>query len=609
MNDAMIQKQMDQIRSLRHDDPNEAIRLGERMMQVLETQQVTDVRLPTLCFFVATAFYYKGAYRTATEFCKQCFTALGQWEEDLHAELLADNHTLMASISNARGVYDAAISMLEKASELYKKAGCKDKLAYVLQRLAFTQYDLRDFEASRKNLHLCLEICGEKSEFQRLRTQILITLGITCRELNDPEQSLVFLTLALQASVRKEDPLGLANAKCELGKLHWLNREDERAITLYREAESAFRELGLIAYVPPAMLYQGEIYACRNSSFYDKTQAEICFLEALKMAQESDQKEWILSAHKSLASLYEQLEDHTAALVHYKLYLRLQCEQQDEAAKMRMEQFQVMLEVESEREKRDLERSKNASLTRANESLQKLLNERKEFMALAAHELKNPLSSILGLVDYLRGHECCESHSDIPALLELLESSSTNALSIVTSLLEDNRLEEGRVMLDVKEVDISAICDEICKSYHPRAKAKQIELHCACQEQPWRAHVDAFSIRQILDNLVSNAIKFASGGCHVWISKHSADEDAYLDLRVSDDGPGINAEDRAKLFTRFAKLSNKPTANESSSGLGLSIVKKLVEMNRGTITCQSEEGQGTTFILRLPKHPQETQSQ
>jgi two-component system sensor histidine kinase/response regulator len=118
-------------------------------------------------------------------------------------------------------------------------------------------------------------------------------------------------------------------------------------------------------------------------------------------------------------------------------------------------------------------------------------------------------------------------------------------------------------------------------------------------EEPVVVRADRRALGQILDNLLSNAIKFSNEGRQITVTvqamKHAAE------CLVEDEGPGFTAEDKTRMFRRYGRLSARPTAGEPSTGLGLSIVKKLVETMEGELTCDSVPGQGATFIVRLPR--------
>jgi two-component system, sensor histidine kinase and response regulator len=110
---------------------------------------------------------------------------------------------------------------------------------------------------------------------------------------------------------------------------------------------------------------------------------------------------------------------------------------------------------------------------------------------------------------------------------------------------------------------------------------------------------DASALDQVLDNLLSNALKFTPPGGHILVSVHPGAE--HVECRIQDDGPGFTAEDRGRMFRRYARLSARPTGGEPSSGLGLSIVLKLVRAMHGELACESIPGQGASLIVRLPR--------
>jgi signal transduction histidine kinase len=113
------------------------------------------------------------------------------------------------------------------------------------------------------------------------------------------------------------------------------------------------------------------------------------------------------------------------------------------------------------------------------------------------------------------------------------------------------------------------------------------------------AVADVAALDQVLDNLLSNAVKFSPPGKRVHVSVDFAD--AQVDCRIQDEGPGFTEEDRVRMFRRYARLSARPTNGEPSTGLGLSIVRKLVKAMNGELLCESNPGQGATFVVRLPR--------
>ena len=596
--DVSIESALIFCKTKRIESPDEAISVGQEWIRVLEQRPKPDrSRLAWFVFYVGGAFYYKQEYAQALAHYRKVLLFLQNLDD---FELKADVNSAMAAIAMERGDYTSAVTLLESVLELCKDRADYRKMAYILHMLSVAQFDLGKFQDAKDALLMCEQLCGDRIECNNLRSQILTGVGNACVELGEYDEAERHFDNALLFGESAGDRLGIANAKCEKGQLYHLTKRYDEALNLCREAELLFSELGFDIYVSAAVIYQGSICADQNGPLFNADEAERCFMAGLEIAQRCEYKDWIIRSHRALAELYEKIGRAREALYHLKLSHEIRYQVQKEASHMRVEQLQVMLEVENERKKQQIEREKNISLAESNRKLQYLLDERREFMGLAAHDLKNPISGIIGLIDYLKEHPCSTDYDDIPPLLELMDQSAESALSIVSNILDDNRLEEGQVSFDLKSNQLNTICKDIVYLYRERAHMKEIALTLEDGDDSYVSRVDAFMVRQILDNLVSNAIKFSGKDNHVWVRLMVSEDGRFNEIHVADDGPGISKKDQEKLFKRFAKLANKPTANEGSSGLGLSIVKKLVEMNAGTVTCQSVEGEGSTFIVRFP---------
>ena len=142
-----------------------------------------------------------------------------------------------------------------------------------------------------------------------------------------------------------------------------------------------------------------------------------------------------------------------------------------------------------------------------------------------------------------------------------------------------------------------------CNSWSPgtqrtHATAKQQTIHFESETTPIVVQVDSGVMVQVLENLVSNAVKYSPPGKEIFVRLKQHPQGARVE--VQDQGPGLSAEDQKKLFGKFARLSAKPTGGEHSTGLGLSIVKKMVEAMSGRVWCESQLGQGATFIVEFP---------
>jgi signal transduction histidine kinase len=196
-----------------------------------------------------------------------------------------------------------------------------------------------------------------------------------------------------------------------------------------------------------------------------------------------------------------------------------------------------------------------------------------------------------------------EYHASVPSekFREWTESITRGAeymLNIISNLLDVNKIEAGKMEMNIEPVNASII-ELITDAYTFRASEKGIHLHFTPLKSKIHFLADRNSIQQIMENLISNAIKFSEKETTVVV--RTVQHNTTVQIEVQDAGPGLSPDDKAKLFGKFARLSARPTGGEHSTGLGLSIVKKMVEAMNGKVWCESELGKGATFIVELPK--------
>jgi len=170
---------------------------------------------------------------------------------------------------------------------------------------------------------------------------------------------------------------------------------------------------------------------------------------------------------------------------------------------------------------------------------------------------------------------------------------------MVQNLLDANRIERGEMKLDLASTELVALVSSIVETQRPRAAAKQQKIALETDAAPVPALVDSGVMVQVLENLVSNAIKYSPPGRSIFMRLKR--DTGTVRIEVQDEGPGLSAEDQKKLFGKFARLSAKPTGGEHATGLGLSIVKRMVEAMNGKVWCESEPGRGATFIVTVPE--------
>ena len=252
----------------------------------------------------------------------------------------------------------------------------------------------------------------------------------------------------------------------------------------------------------------------------------------------------------------------------------------------------------------DKVKERTIELKRTNDDLQKaymqvleLNKEKNEFLGIAAHDLKNPLAAIKGFGNIIK-EDAQMPRPDLEDYAQNIVSSSERMFSIITSLLDINKIEEGKIVIKYDDVYIDKVIQELVFINNQNAFKKNISLKYYSDTNSILIQNDRDIIAQVVDNLISNAIKFSPADKNIFITITKTDEE--IKISVKDEGPGLSEEDKKKLFGKFAKLSARPTGGEHSTGLGLSIVKKLVEMIGAEIRVESELGKGADFILTFP---------
>lgn len=246
-----------------------------------------------------------------------------------------------------------------------------------------------------------------------------------------------------------------------------------------------------------------------------------------------------------------------------------------------------------------LVRRRTVELEQKTRMLEQLNDRKNEFLGIVAHDLRNPLGSIIGYIRLIltdlrdNAISVSQAKGDMRAVLQTAEAMS----HLISSLLDVAAIESGKITLDRHPDDLTSLLHE-CERLHRRyAEQKNIQLVIDGDRVP-EVSFDRARIREVIDNLLSNAIKYTHPGGSVRVSCDATDRE--IVMHVADTGQGLSAMDIESAFVSFGRLSSRPTAGEPSTGLGLAIVKKIVELHGGRVWVESEVGRGSTFSFSIP---------
>src|SRR2546421_6162338 len=250
--------------------------------------------------------------------------------------------------------------------------------------------------------------------------------------------------------------------------------------------------------------------------------------------------------------------------------------------------------LEAERAARAEAESVQRLLAEQNERLRELDRLKDEFVSLVSHELRTPLTSIRGYVELMLAEEL---NDDQRRFLGIVDRNSERLLDLVSDLLFLAQIEAGKLAIEVGSLDLKNVVEECIETAAAAADSRGVELEASLDRLP-KIEGDRVRLHQVLDNLLSNALKFTSSGGRVDVRLTRAGDMAVLE--VADTGLGIPAEEQARLFERFFRSSSATQNAIPGTGLGLTITKAIVERHGGRIEIESAENAGTTVRVLLP---------
>ncbi|PKN92391.1 MAG: two-component hybrid sensor and regulator [Chloroflexi bacterium HGW-Chloroflexi-6] len=243
--------------------------------------------------------------------------------------------------------------------------------------------------------------------------------------------------------------------------------------------------------------------------------------------------------------------------------------------------------------------SMQRELAKKNAELERLNQEKNRFLGMAAHDLRNPLQSILAHSAFLLDEDPVALGADYHKFMEVIFASTEFMARLVDDLLDVVKIESGRLQLDYSAVDLVALVTRNVVLNRVLAAKKQVEIELITETLP-TAMLDSVKIEQVLNNLLGNAVKFSEPGSKVTVCLVGQIENFVMSIK--DEGAGMSPDEQSQLFKPF-QPGSAGTWGEKSTGLGLMIVKRVVEGHAGKIWLKSSPGRGTTFFISIPLQP------
>jgi signal transduction histidine kinase len=584
----------------------------------------------------AEALKLKGLHHIQLSEFKEGLDAFLQ-EEKIRRQL-GDERALANVIHNIANAYHY-LNNLQKAMMLYLEAVQKfetmrdyGRLRSVYNNIGWLHFKIGNYAESLDYYLKCQKIAEESGDKADV-AQALNAIGTVYQKVGEPEHALSFYQKSLKLAEEVGSKEGIGMAFGNIGIVYYEMKRFDEALEVNYQSKRIFEEIDHVYHLSMALasiavcyealsmenealfFYEESLKAAKKSGNVqvevevlhkqanlllkrnEKEEALHLLRNALRIGKKAQLKNILLQVYRLMVDVYRALGDFESALSAYESFYELEKELFNEESNRKIRNMQLAFELEQGKREMELEKQKNAELTRLNKELSEANRLKTELLGIAAHDLKNPLQSILGFAELIKERV---NDSFVQQYAQRIRTASERMVEMITLLLQDAAISQGKIALNLSEVNVSELCEAIVEFYRSRAEEKSqvIVLHL---EPNCCVLADRQYLVQIIENLLSNAIKYSPNEKRITVSLRRIASDKAIELAVSDEGQGLTEEDKSKLFGKFQRLSAKPTGNESSTGLGLAIVKELVELHRGKIWAESDgKDKGATFYVRFP---------
>lgn len=562
--------------------------------------------------------------------------------KDRDAGLHADIHRTLGNIFMVMRDYGRALSYFEETLDLADNLDDGRLKAFTLNSIAIAYWRMKQWKEAENYLR---QARSAHEDDPRSKAMFDNNIGVALLEQGqfDRAESLFRETLAFQK--KAENRYSTALLQSNLGDLYQRKGQPQQALT-YLETSMEIPARGRnLSVFTRSLRHKARVLI--DLGHHGKA-VEAC-KQSLAYARELQDRAEMMDSYEALIDVHESAGDFQSALAAFRQRSDLKEEILSDQTRLQSTQFKVRYEsTEKERRMRELEQEKeiqqvqrnaviailllllviifilvfrgrrshranrqireqkeeieksHASLQEAYTRLEEVNREKDEILGIAAHDLRNPIGAIRQIALMLQEDNEIESPAERKSMLGDILHSADTVLDILANLLDLNRLEQSGVSINWETLPAHDVVEAVLHHYNNEAGRKKQALSYLPPAVEIPVHADRILLQQVIGNLVSNAIKYSPPGSSIRIETSTTEDGGKALFRVHDEGPGLTKEDQRRLFHKFARLSPRPTGGETSTGLGLSIVHKLVRMMRGRVWCESVLGHGSTFGVEIP---------
>jgi signal transduction histidine kinase len=552
-----------------------------------------------LCSNTGLTYWNLGETTKAYEFISRSLKYKRQRGDKLDIAKSLNN---LGLVYNSMGDYLKALECYQEAFSIVEAHGETKGMGILSMNLGLLYERLGERDKAVLFMYKAFD-AYKKANYKKGLGECLVNIALIKRVMGDLDSALKIAYESYTLSAEIGDKKVIAFAYQEIMQVHKARKEYKQALKFALKCYELRKEIEHKAGVMEICGSIGEILTAMN-----ETEKALVFLqEGIKIGIAGEFNAEMLNLYTDVSQCYEAAGDYKSAVVYLKKHNELRDKVFSEESQKRIRSVQAQFEVEQAQRESEIYKLKNIDLADANKKLEMMNQEKNEFLNLVSHDLKNPLNSIYGFSNLLVEDINTLSMEEITDFASNINISSMAMLDLINEILNSELMDSGRYELHNELIDLNVMVKALISMNKFQLRQKDIKIEF---DEKVIAHVfsDANIVKQIISNLLSNAIKFSPDGKKIFINIWHNKIDSSTLVSIKDEGPGLTEEDKNKLFVKFARLSAKPTGGESSTGLGLSIVKKLTDIISGKIMCESTPGQGAKFVLQIPTTPISTKN-
>ncbi|MGQ9806124.1 MAG: tetratricopeptide repeat protein [Chlorobiales bacterium] len=519
----------------------------------------------------------------------------------------ANAYTNIGNNYYALGDYANALDYQLKALKGYQEINDEQGQSVVYNGIGLIYERLGEYQKAIESYENCLKF--EEQSGNRWRYALTLNnLGNVYDAIEDYQNALQAYQESLSIKRQILDRQGIAHTLNNIAEMCIKQCRYSEALDALNESLQLIESIGDKSSEASCLVTKAKLFAQKQFERFSLKEALGYLERAVEIALEINAKGVLLGAYQALSEIYEQKGDAHSALHYYKRFHAIEQEIKSEESEKRIQALTIAFEVEQAKKESELRRLEAEKYRLENIELVKANQFKTELLAIAAHDLKNPLQSAIGFSQLI---EETEEIKTAKFYAKQIHQSSERMLSIINILLSDAKYETMSFEMKTENIIISELIEQLIEGQFAILAAQKSQLLVLESKEKCVVQGDLELLKQVFENLIGNAIKYTPKGKSITVAiecvkkQQDAKQDdlskSFVSVSIKDEGQGLTEEDMKKLFGKFQRLSAKPTGGESSIGLGLSIVKKLVELHGGKIWAESEgKNKGATFIVELP---------